>query len=523
MALDRRTFLRGSAAALPLIAGCAPLAALRPSTAPFLHGVASGDPLSDRVILWTRVTPGFGASGGPVRWSLALDPLFERPVLSGKTVAVAERDYTVKVDAIGLNPDTTYYYRFEVDGAFSPIGRTRTLPVGPMSGLRLGFCSCSNYARGFFNAYARLAERPELAAVLHLGDYIYEYGDDAGREGIVRVPAPYREVVWLADYRIRHAHYRLDPDLQEMHRQHPVIALWDDHELADNAWSGGASNHQATEGPWRARRRAAVRAYLEWLPVRESRGQYYRHFRFGDLADLWMLETRLRRDAPVQSTHDRVALRRGDRRLLGATQENWLLEGVSRSARDGTAWRFFGQQVAFAPLPAEGGRIRNPDSWDGYPLTRERIFDLWERQAIPDNVVLTGDLHSSWAIEVPRDPRDRSSYDPATGRGSLAVEFVTPGISSPGPVLPSGADRAVRNVLEENPNVRWVEFTGRGYALLDIDRERVQSDWYHVDTVSQPSRAERFVAAYRVRRGSGRLERVSTPTRASGNAPALAP
>ena len=523
MALDRRTFLRGSAASLPVIAGCAPLAPLRPSTAPFFHGVASGDPLSDRVILWTRVTPGSGTSGGPVRWTLALDPSFERTVLSGETEAIAERDYTVKVDAIGLNPDTTYYYRFEAHGVFSPTGRTRTLPVGSTSGLRLGFCSCSNYGWGFFNAYGHLAERPELAAVLHLGDYVYEYGEDASREGIVRVPAPYREVVRLADYRIRHAQYRLDPDLQEMHRQHPVIALWDDHELADNAWSGGASNHQPTEGPWRARRRAAVRAYLEWLPVRESRGQYYRHFRFGDLVDLWMLETRLRRDAPVASRTDRIALRRGDRRLLGATQERWLHAGIAQSARDGTAWRVFGQQVVFAPLPAEGGRVRNPDSWDGYPLTRERIFDLWERQGIRDNVVLTGDLHSSWAIEVPRDPRDRSAYDPATGSGSLGVEFVTPGISSPGPVPPSGADRAARTVLDENPNVRWVELAGRGYALLDVDHERVQSEWYHVDTVSQPSRSERFVAGYRAHRGSGRLERVDAPSRAPEAVPALAP
>lgn len=525
MSLDRRTFLRGSAATatLPLFAGCAPLAALRPSTAPFLHGVASGDPLADRVILWTRVTRETGTAEGRVRWRIARDPEFERVVASGEAFAAASRDYTVKVDAVGLAPDTTYYYRFEALGASSPVGRTRTLPVGPTPRLRLGFCSCSNYSWGFFNAYARLAERTELAAVLHLGDYIYEYGESGAGSEIVRLPEPHREIVHLADYRMRHAQYRRDVDLQEMHRQHPVIALWDDHELANNAWRGGAQNHQQGEGSWRARRSAAVRAYLEWLPVRESEDRYYRRFRFGDLADLWMLETRLRRDEQVADRSDQVALRRRDRTLLGPIQERWLLDGIDRSARDGVAWRVFGQQVVFAPMPGEGGRVRNPDSWNGYPVTRERIFDLWERRGIADNLVLTGDVHSSWAIEVPRDPRDHGVYDPATGRGALAVEFVTPGISSPGPVAPAEADRAARRVLDDNPNVRWVELTRRGYALLDLDHERVQCDWFHVDTVRKPSRRERFAAGYRVRRGSGQLEPVDAPSEPPRDLPEPAP
>lgn len=523
MSLDRRTFLRGSAATLPLIASCTPLAALRPSAAPFLHGVASGDPLADRVILWTRVTRGTGTAEGRVAWRIARDPDFERVVASGEAFARASRDYTVKVDAVGLAPDTTYYYRFEALGESSPIGRTRTLPVGPTPRLRLGFCSCSNYARGFFNAYGRLAERADLAAVLHLGDYIYEYGGWGAGSAVVRVPEPHREIVHLADYRMRHAHYRRDADLQEMHRQHPVIALWDDHELANNAWRGGAQNHQRGEGSWRARRSAAVRAYLEWLPVRESDERYYRRFRFGDLADLLMLETRLRRDKQVADRSNRAAFRRRDRTLLGPKQESWLLDGIDRSARDGVAWRVFGQQVVFAPMPGEEGRVRNPDSWDGYPVTRERIFDLWERRGIADNLVLTGDVHSSWAIEVPRDPRDRDAYDPTTGRGAHAVEFVTPGISSPGPVAPAEADRAERRVLDENPNVRWVELASCGYSLLDLDHERVQCDWFHVDTVREPSRGERFAAGYRARRGSGRLEPVDAPSAPPRDVPERAP
>jgi alkaline phosphatase D len=272
--IPRRLFLSSSAAAaaaLPII-GRARLEAMQNTDPVFRHGVASGDPLPDRVILWTRVTaPGDVV---PVRWVVADDPKLARVVAGGEVQTGSERDYTVKVDVTGLRPATTYYYRFESGRGQSPIGRTRTLPARNVSRIRLGVVSCSNYPFGYFNAYAALARRADLDAILHLGDYIYEYQNgrfgDGGKIG--RIPDPNAEILSLADYRARHAQYKADPDSQAIHRQHPFIVIWDDHELANNAWSGGAENHNPdkAEGDWFVRRNAAVRAYFEWMPIRED-------------------------------------------------------------------------------------------------------------------------------------------------------------------------------------------------------------------------------------------------------------
>lgn len=485
----------------------------------FAHGVASGDPLADRVILWTRVTP---EAGGDVslRWQLAEDPGLARVVAAGDVTAPAGRDHTVKVDAGGLAPGTTYYYRFTAGGSASPVGRTRTLPVGSPERLRLALCSCANLASGFFSAYAQIARRADLDVVLHLGDYIYEYANGVFGDGaaIGRVPEPDRELLTLADYRARHAQYKRDRDLQELHRQHPVIAMWDDHELANDAWRGGAQNHQDDEGPWDARREAAIRAYREWLPIREwdegeryADGTPFRSFRFGDLAELLMLETRLSRDRQLERT-DREGLRRRDRTLLGPVQERWLADRLVGSQRDGVAWRLLGQQVVFAPMRDAQGFIQNPDAWDGYPATRGRLFDLWEERGLRDNVILTGDMHSSWALDVPRDPYDRRSYDPSSGRGALAVEFVTPSIATGGAAPREQAGSAAARALRENPHLRWVELTRNGYALLDVDRERAQCEWYHLDSVLRPQRREQLVAAFRARRGGQGLEPAPGPS-----------
>ena len=295
MALDRRDFLLGSAAAaasLPWLAACAgPGWQPRPGN-PFHHGVASGDPLADRVVLWTRVSPPPDAPESiPVRWSVARDPAMSFEVAHGRSVAGPRRDHTVKVDATGLSPGRSYFYRFSVLDHDSPVGRTRTLPSGSPSSVRLALCSGSNMAFGYFNAYALLARRTDLDAVLHLGDYLYEYANGTYGDGAPfgRIPQPDREIVTLADYRTRHAQYKSDPDLQEVHRQHPFIAIWDDHEIAKGAWLSGAQNHQPDEGAWTARWQNAVRAYLEWMPIREvvmgQSARTYRRFRFGSLLE----------------------------------------------------------------------------------------------------------------------------------------------------------------------------------------------------------------------------------------------
>lgn len=514
MPLSRRELLRAglaAGAALPWWSACAGWPAER-GPSPFLHGVASGDPLADRVILWTRVTP---LPGGPseveVEWRVARDPGLREAVARGRAAATAERDHTVKVDAAGLDPGATWYYGFRALGHDSPVGRTRTLPTGSPGRLRLAFCSCSNLPWGFFNAYAHLAVRDDLDAVLHLGDYLYEQGGADYGAGIGRAARPDHEITTLADYRERHAQYKADPDAQAVHARHPFIAVWDDHEFANDAWKGGAQNHQPGEGDWMARRTAAARAYFEWMPIREASDpadpRIYRHFRFGDLADLVMLDTRIvGRDRLVApNAPERLDPRRT---ILDAAQERWLAERLVASRRDGVAWRVLGQQVMLAPMHRPDGSIVSPDKWDGYPASRERLLDVWEQEDVRDNVVLTGDFHSSWAMDLPRDPYG-AGYDARTGRGSRGVELLVPGVSSPSGVRPDRAQAYAERLRRANPHLHWVDFRHCGYGLLDLDREGARGTWLFVDTVRERRLGERVGAAWRTARGADHLEPAS--------------
>ena len=361
MPVTRRRFLTGStlaAAALPLADLVRPEIALGAQSAGardavFRHGIASGDPRADRVILWTRVS---GATGEvPVRWVLSANPTFTRVVARGETPTGAARDFTVKIDVSGLAAATTYYYRFEALGARSATGRTRTLPAGGAGRVRLALASCANYPHGYFNVYGRIAARPDIDAVLHLGDYFYEYeqGRYFDKALTDRAVDPPHEITALDDYRRRYAIYRSDPDLQEAHRQHPFIAVWDDHEIANNTWSTGAENHQPADGDFTARRNAAYQAFLEWLPVRDTGSArqplIYRSFALGDLADLVMLDTRLAgRDVQVERTNV-LGIEDPRRTILGAAQEHWLDGELRESVRAGTRWQLLGQQVMFAP------------------------------------------------------------------------------------------------------------------------------------------------------------------------------
>lgn len=263
--------------------------------------MASGDPLHDRVIPWTRATPKQWTDEVQGRWYVATDARMKRVCCSGRFATDITRDFTVKIDVHGLDPGRTYYYQFETRGSSSPIGRTRTLRSAKAGALRLAFVSCANFPYGYFNAYARIAERNDLDFVVHLGDYIYEYAlgeyGDPALAGL-RDVKPVNEIVSLLDYRMRHALYKTDADLQEVHRQHPFICVWDDHEAANDAYRNGAENHnpEQGEGSWQVRRRHAVRAYNEYMPIRSRSAfddQVYRHFQIGDLADLIMLDTRL--------------------------------------------------------------------------------------------------------------------------------------------------------------------------------------------------------------------------------------
>ncbi len=508
----------------------------------FRHGVASGDPLQHRVILWTRVTPRSSRQHIRVKCVVALDPSMRHVVSKYQAFASSSRDFTVKIDAYGLKPGHTYYYQFFALGEASPVGRTRTLPR-ETDQVRLAVASCSNLPAGFFGAYGLLARQYNLDAVLHLGDYIYEYGNETYGDGsaIDRIPEPNAETVTLADYRTRYAQYRRDHHLQEAHRLHPWIVVWDDHESANDAYRDGAENHQSGEGDWQIRKAAAMQAWFEWLPVRnpwgrrETAGRIFRRFRFGDLVQLDMLDTRLfGREQQLPMLIDGVTsellvspqelmqylgeMNRADRQLLGAEQESWLYLQLAQAAERKVKWNVLGQQVMMGQLAVSaeglppGVRIPlNTDQWDGYAAARTRLLNMISSQDIENTVILTGDFHSSWAHDIAVNPYDPSAYDATTGAGSIAVEFVGPAISSPFFVDPNPEliHSLEQFALYNNPHTRYVDLQFNGYMVVDLDRYRARAEYYHLDDVLNPDSGETLSAVVETASGSRSVQRVN--------------
>lgn len=473
----------------------------------FNHGVASGDPLADRVILWTRVTPTDElprtVSSIPVRVTVALDRDMRDVVGQFSTSTGPERDFCIKLDAAGLQPDTWYYYQFAAGNQRSPVGRTRTFPGAGMAVERARFAvvSCSNYAYGLFSVYKAVSEQADLDFILHLGDYIYEYGPGEYGDFPGRDPLPAHEITSLADYRERHAQYKTDTNLQAVHQQFPMICIWDDHESANDSYRDGAENHtEATEGAWTQRRSDAIQAYFEWLPIREvtsDSGRIWRDFAFGNLMDLFMLDTRLEgRDQPVSSPADPERFS-AERRLVSEDQMNWLLAGLTSSS---ARWRMIGQQVMFAELNVLrtldvartlglddsfgfNGQLLslNMDQWDGYVADREVILRTLAAEAIDNTVIFTGDIHTSWANEVYADSGNLLEN---TLVSPLAAEFVTPSVTSPG--FPEQvADLAALAVRTVNPHMKYVELKTPGFILVDVTTERTQAEFYYVRSIRE--------------------------------------
>ena len=459
---------------------------------PFQHGVASGDPLTDAIILWTRVTPARTSSasgyssvpGYPsvmgYQWLVATDRSLKDVVASGEGLTDASRDFTVKIDVRGLSPGREYFYAFYSRGHWSDTGRFKTLPEDDVEHLRIAFTSCSNYAAGYFNVYRELALQSDLDVILHLGDYIYEYAsiDESLQTG--RLHEPLKETVTLADYRARHACYKADKDSQAVHRQHAFIAIWDDHEVANNAWQGGAANHQDYQGDWSERLNAAVQAYYEWMPVREithtGRLALYRGYRFGNLLDLSVLDTRLAgRDAPETSPD---AIADSQRTLLGFEQEAWLESRLINAQQEDVTWKLLGQQVMMGQFGFQDQPF-NYDQWDGYPAARQRLFDVIRDNDITGWGVLTGDIHSSWAMTLHDDPFE-SLQQP------LGFELVTPAVTSKGIGSRAAGEFAGASLMQVLPHLNFVDFYYRGYVLLDITHERLQAQWWVVDRVDSP-------------------------------------
>lgn len=456
---------------------------------PFYHGVASGDPLTDRVIIWTRVSPDEVIEDVEVTWRMALDTGMTQIVAQGNALAEIDRDLTVKVDVTGLQPNTFYYYDFQALESYSLRGRTKTLATGNIDRVRMAVAACSNYEYGYFNGYKYLAERNDIDVVVHLGDYIYEYatgGYSANIDGRVQEPA--NETITLEDYRIRHSHYKLDPDLRAAHQQFPWITVWDDHESANDAWFNGAQNHNAGEGDWVDRKAASKQAYYEWLPVRGTpEDPLYRRFQFGDLVRLMMLDTRLEaRDEQVEATSSAVS--DPTRTLLGDDQKNWLqTEFISSMA----AWDIIGQQVMVAPLTLFGA-VLNPDQWDGYQADRNWLYNRIQLSSLGSTVVLTGDIHTAWANELPL-----SFYNAGQQIGSVGVEFVCTSVTSPGlPFIPASA------VQVFNPHVRYVDLSNHGFIVIEATPDYVQSDYVYVNTLDSPGGGFTIGASYRTNQGS---------------------
>ncbi|MFI8945807.1 alkaline phosphatase D family protein [Streptomyces sp. NPDC053750] len=536
---SRRTVVRAAAAGAVL---AAPLAAALPAGAidagpAFLHGVASGDPLPDGVLLWTRVTPTPaaipGSGVGPdteVSWVVATDKAFTDIVAKGSVTATAASDHTVKADVRGLAPATDYWFRFSAGPTDSPAARTRTAPAADASvpGLRFGVVSCANWEAGHFSSYRHLAARGDLDAWLHLGDYIYEYGTgEYGTRGtVVRPHAPAHEILTLADYRVRHGRYKTDPDLQALHATAPVVAIWDDHEIANDTWSGGAENHtEGAEGAWSARQAAAKQAYFEWMPVRPAiAGTTYRKLRFGRLADLSLLDLRSFRSQQVALGNGEVD--DPDRTLTGRAQLDWL---KAQLASSDTTWRLVGNSVMISPfaigsIPAEllkplaellglpkEGLALNTDQWDGYTDDRRELLGHLRANAVRNTVFLTGDIHMAWANDV---PHNAATYPLSA---SAATEFVVTSVTSDNlddiVKVPEGTVSAVAApvIRAANRHVHWVDTDRHGYGVLDVTAERAQMDYYVVSDRTDPDATSKWARSYRTRSGTQRVERVYAP------------
>ncbi|EGQ9297681.1 alkaline phosphatase D family protein [Vibrio parahaemolyticus] len=499
----------------------------------FEHGVASGDPTQTQVIIWTRVTT--AASYVDVSWQVASDIEFLNVVQSGVFTTDTGRDFTVKVDVQNLNANSQYYYRFMVGEMMSEVGQTQTLPEDGVEKASMAVVSCANYPAGYFHVYREILNQHEQSpfdVVLHLGDYIYEYGaggyasEDAAALG--REPSKGTECITLDDYRKRYAQYRQDADLQALHAKLPMIAVWDDHELANDTWKNGAENHQDDEGSFIDRRAAAAAAWTEWLPVREntfSNMLIYRQFSFGSLVNLMMLDTRLvGRDKPLDyfslSAPTMEAIgglvvqsRSADRELLGTEQLAWLMnEFNTHDAK----WNVLGQQVLMSrmELPSSvmtamfqlftsteekkteallavntaiTGYLADPsadpislpynlDAWDGYYVEREKVYQL-AKASSGNFVCLAGDTHNAWASEL----KDVSN-------NPIGVEFATSSVSSPGleeylaldPVAIAQMEYTLPHLVSE---LQWADIKQRGFMRVTFTADAAQSTWYLVSTI----------------------------------------
>ncbi|RJQ71503.1 alkaline phosphatase [Pseudonocardiaceae bacterium YIM PH 21723] len=502
--LNRRTLIVGGIAGGVTAAGLTVASAgvAPPLSYPFKLGVASGEPWADGFVLWTRLAPhpldadGLGGMSNttvPVDWQVSTNQSFTGIVASGTFTATQAWAHSVHVEVSGLTAGTWYYYRFRAAGHISPVGRTRTAPaVGTSPAMTMLFTSCSHYESGYFTAYRRMAEEtPDV--ILHLGDYIYEGKAGSG----VRSHSPAVEISSLADYRVRHAQYKTDPDLQAAHHIAPWITVWDDHEVENN-YAGLTRADSSPAGDFAARRTAAYKAYYEHMPLRAAQApsganlQLYRRLRWGSLATFHMLDTRQYRDDQACGDGTKLCPAADDpqRTITGAAQESWLLNGLNQKL--GT-WDLIGQQVFFAQKLAAADGSKSMDSWDGYTANRTRIQNGWDAQGNDSVVVLTGDVHRSWAANI--------MHDYAAQDRIIGTELITTSVTS------SGDGNAAENALDPalNPHVKFYKNL-RGYVRTVTSAGQMNVDFRFVDKVTVRDRPVTTAQSYVIHAGNPGLQ-----------------
>jgi len=475
----------------------------------FNHGVASGDPTHSNIIIWTKITKNTNLKID-VDWQISNKKDFSNVISNGKTKSHSYNNFTVKIDAkipLKYNAESIYY-RFFVNNNFSPVGKTKTLPISNPDKFNLAFCSCSNYPAGFFNAYREIALDDDIDLVLHLGDYLYEYGADGyateDAKKLNRVVDPIGEIVSLDDYRRRHALYKSDKDLQLLHSQKPMIPVWDDHEFANDSWKNGAENHSYDEGYFATRKANALKAYYEWMPIRESNSKLkiWRKFEIGTLFQLFMLDTRsIYRDKQLNldnyfknSTFNKkqyIKDLQKKRNLVGTEQFKWLDKNINKNFK----WSVIGQQILLSPtvLPKIFSKLDknlfpnflhkylkiggmdipyNTDSWDGYPRERNKLLKILSKSQ--SSIVLTGDTHNSWISNLYNDMHN-----------FIGVEIAAPSITSPNSVdiFRNKTVDIDKDFIKYNKNLKWTNGSGKGFVKLTIEFNQIEVKFIYVNTV----------------------------------------
>ncbi len=508
----------------------------------FLHGVASGDPLSSQVIIWTKIS--LDQEGVVlIKWYVSTDAEFRKIIQSGEFTTNTDTDYTVKIDVENLFPSTTYYYRFVYNNVHSITGRTKTTPADGYENVSFAVVSCSDYSAGYYHALARVAEKKELNAVIHLGDYMYEgnlrlfdpthpvYQDEYESTGHKRT----REW-WLRYYRRRYSINRLDTDMQDAHQAHSFITIWDDHEIANNAWKGGAKDHDPEiDGDWELRKSAARQAYAEWMPIRGDATRIYRSIRFGKMAELILLDGRLEgRDKQIDDAGN-PDLFAPERTLLGKNQKEWLFQNLNTSP---CHWKLIANPVVFSEINVlwadMGGQftlkikeLQNTlfDYWDGYPAERAEIINYISAHNISNTVILSASMHCALAFDViaratGNNPKGQpATYNPVTGEGSVAVEFAATSITSDnfdekmGKLTANTFQSLINRKLPQpfnynpNPHLKFADLQRHGYLILTLSKERAEAEYYFVGDIKSHTNKETLAAKWHTVTGKNRLER----------------